>query len=701
MRPTGIAPSSTAVALTLALGAASPVPGAGVTIVVENLAPENGTWITPVWVGFHDGSFDLYDPGAPASMALERLAEDGNTGPLAEAFAASGAGSHQATLVADTGIPPLAPGETATMTFVLDEHDPTSRYLSFASMVIPSNDAFIANGDPLAHRLFDAGGNFLGGFITIYGADVRDAGTEVNDEIPEHTAFFGQSAPDTGDPENGVVHDHAGPMPPGSGGVLDDPMFAGADFSAPGYEVARIFVFRTDTVIPAGTVSGTWNAAGSPYLIEGDVTVPPGETLTIEPGVTVFFQSWYALTVNGHLDAIGTEESPILFTATEPGPGEPGWKGVRFVNDRSASRMSYCTVENGQVMGVEPYKRGGGVACDNSNPWIDHCTIRDNRASVAGGGIYVSSGSAPVISQCLLTGNVTGYLSSASGGGLSCVGSTVEITGCTFEDNLASASGGFVAAHGRGGAIHLFESDALITGNVIAGNEVYAFGNVGTSSRGGGIYVSGSGGLDMLHVSGNTLVGNLATGGGTEGGGIHLTNSAAQIVNTIVAGSTFGGGIHFGSGTGAAGVSYCDLSGNLPADFTGAVPAGLGDLVTENANGDPADVYLNILLAPMFVDAPAGDFHLLETSPCIDAGDPETAYDPDGTVADIGALFFEQEVPVVGDIDGDGMVGFDDLLLVLSAWGNCPAPPAACATDLDGNGAVGFADLVIVLANWS
>jgi phospholipase/lecithinase/hemolysin len=52
---------------------------------------------------------------------------------------------------------------------------------------------------------------------------------------------------------------------------------------------------------------------------------------------------------------------------------------------------------------------------------------------------------------------------------------------------------------------------------------------------------------------------------------------------------------------------------------------------------------------------------------------------------------------VPGDVNGDWLVGFDDLLLVLSAWGPCAG---ACPEDLDGDGAVGFDDLLIVLANW-
>jgi hypothetical protein len=35
------------------------------------------------------------------------------------------------------------------------------------------------------------------------------------------------------------------------------------------------------TTVAGGDVSGTWEVAGSPYLIDGDITVPSGATLTI------------------------------------------------------------------------------------------------------------------------------------------------------------------------------------------------------------------------------------------------------------------------------------------------------------------------------------------------------------------------------------------------------------------------------------
>ena len=126
------------------------------------------------------------------------------------------------------------------MTFDLDGSLPSSRYFSYASMVIPSNDAFIANGNPLAHAIFDASGDFLGADFLVAGAAVLDAGTEVNDEIPENVAFLGQTVPNTGTTESGTVQIHPGFSP--AGNILS--AFPGADFTAPGYQVARISITR-------------------------------------------------------------------------------------------------------------------------------------------------------------------------------------------------------------------------------------------------------------------------------------------------------------------------------------------------------------------------------------------------------------------------------------------------------------------------
>lgn len=219
-----------------------------VTVTVESLAPPSATFLTPVWVGFHNGNFDIYDPGQPAPLFLQRLAEDGNSVPIAAAFLASGDGSAEATIPGPIN-PQFAHGQIASMTFDLDPVSPTSGYFSYGSMVIPSNDAFIANGDPLEHQIFAADGSFLGANFIVGGDEVNDAGTEVNDELPANTAFFGQMTPNTGVDENGVVHTHPGFNPPGSGGILDDIMFENANFKAAGYQVAR-FTVTSPSAVP-------------------------------------------------------------------------------------------------------------------------------------------------------------------------------------------------------------------------------------------------------------------------------------------------------------------------------------------------------------------------------------------------------------------------------------------------------------------
>ena len=81
--------------------------------------------------------------------------------------------------------------------------------------------------------------NILHLILTAY----LDAGTEVNDELAETTAFFSQGAPNTGTTENGVILSAEGFIPDGR--ILSEPRFAEADFTTPDYEVARIRIFNT------------------------------------------------------------------------------------------------------------------------------------------------------------------------------------------------------------------------------------------------------------------------------------------------------------------------------------------------------------------------------------------------------------------------------------------------------------------------
>ena len=157
-----------------------------ISITVENTMASDSFFFTPVWMAAHDGSFNTYDTGTMASdwSGLTELAEGGDTSLVSARFAAMNPGGVDATLAAVAGMgdaPVFSPGESAHMT--LDVGDASvNRFFSFASMIVPSNDLFMGNDDPMSYELFDASGNFNGPLtIEIYGGDVNDAGTEVND----------------------------------------------------------------------------------------------------------------------------------------------------------------------------------------------------------------------------------------------------------------------------------------------------------------------------------------------------------------------------------------------------------------------------------------------------------------------------------------------------------------------------------------
>ena len=104
------------------------------------------------------------------------------------------------------GAPVFDPGESVTQTIMVS--DPGSnRYLTYASMVIPSNDAFIGNGNPLAYPVFNADGSFAGPLtIEIFGGNVYDAGTEVNNGMGAAFSALGGTDSD----EGSVVALHTG-----------------------------------------------------------------------------------------------------------------------------------------------------------------------------------------------------------------------------------------------------------------------------------------------------------------------------------------------------------------------------------------------------------------------------------------------------------------------------------------------------------
>ena len=200
-----------------------------VRVTIQNNAPSGGVFITPVWVGFHDGSFDSYDGGLSSQPGLERLAEDGDSSQLSSDFGngltyidTSGGPPVSATVASSqpgaervqggVGGGPLGPGATAFQDFLIDPSG-INRYFSYASMVLPTSDYYVANGGPTAHDLQVLDGAPVGTTVSFnigLPGGVNDAGTEVNDfDTSAGNPLIsglpaGQGGPNQGADENGV-----------------------------------------------------------------------------------------------------------------------------------------------------------------------------------------------------------------------------------------------------------------------------------------------------------------------------------------------------------------------------------------------------------------------------------------------------------------------------------------------------------------
>ena len=180
--------------------AAGVTPASALTIefTITNPAPTGGVTLTPLYLGLHNGAFDAFNAGEAASPGVELLAEEGDFSMVAGERLAVAPDSMGAALTAPGGFegaPVIEPGESASVTLRLDPTD--NQYLNYLSMIIPSNDQFIGNDDPL--QLFDDDGNFNGDqVINIFGDDVWDAGTEVNDTLGAAFSLIGGEATDEG-----------------------------------------------------------------------------------------------------------------------------------------------------------------------------------------------------------------------------------------------------------------------------------------------------------------------------------------------------------------------------------------------------------------------------------------------------------------------------------------------------------------------
>lgn len=293
------------------------------------------------------------------------------------------------------------------------------------------------------------------------------------------------------------------------------------------------------TSIPGGDISGTWLLAESPYLINGDITIPDNLTLIIEPGVKVEFQGHYSLNVQGRLLAVGTEADSILFTVNDTTGFSlynntlGGWGGIRFSDtpvNNDSSKISYCCLEYGKAIAPGwPFYAGGAI-----------CILQFGKVK---------------ISDCLIQNNFSTGTSEehAIAGGLYLFKSNIIVKNTTFLNNHS---------HG-GGAIYFDESNPIFENNVFKNNYAYDGGGV---AMGGESYPS---------FKNDTFMDNDAE---NQGGGISFWEPAIVTCESV----TFSdNSARFGAGIGVwdteLQVDNCLFSGNHATEWGGGIA---GDMAT-------------------------------------------------------------------------------------------------------------------------
>jgi len=173
------------------------------------------------------------------------------------------------------------------------------------------------------------------------------------------------------------------------------------------------------TPVPPGPtpVQGTlaedsvWHSGANPYCLEGDVIVPAGSVLTINPGVMVTAGAKSRLIIRGTLDVRGEENAPVLFLAADK---NQNWGGIIFERSSEKCRLSHFEL-NGSEIGFQiiessPEIAGGTVKeCitgirikgSTSDPVLDDLTIYRNKTN----GIEVSDMAKARITRCRIAYN--------------------------------------------------------------------------------------------------------------------------------------------------------------------------------------------------------------------------------------------------------------------------------------------------------
>ncbi|MCF7793853.1 MAG: Ig-like domain-containing protein [Candidatus Cloacimonetes bacterium] len=317
-------------------------------------------------------------------------------------------------------------------------------------------------------------------------------------------------------------------------------------------------------------------------LITGDVTINDGATLTIEPGVRVYFEGNYQIDVQGRIIAEGTASDSIKFTAHPT----VSWNGIVFTNTPAAndsSKFVYCTLENGTDS-----SNGGAFSITNFDKiLLENCTFQNNEAN-NGGAVFLYNASV-VIKKCSFLDN-----SAQSGGAIYILNESAPlISRCIFTDNTATSFGGAIQIHHSGSP---YTSIANIRNCLLINNQ---------ANYGGAISVSNS----SPNITNCTITENYAT---TNGGALRVTSTPNPVVRNCVI---------YNNEAGVEGDQVYLAESANPDFYNCNIEGGSAEFAGTSFTGTYQDC---IDLDPLFEDPDNDDYSLSLLSPCINGGDPTT-----------------------------------------------------------------------------
>ena len=200
-------------------------------------------------------------------------------------------------------------------------------------------------------------------------------------------------------------------------------------------------IANSQTNVSGGIYFNTvWTKVNSPYVITDSVIVYSGYSLTIDPGVTVKFNTNAILCLKqASLIAIGTSSDSILFTSNSPSPFAGIYSGINLDGGIMPSLFQYCNfryadfaIQNSHINDTLTLKNSSffsntnGISCPYAMVNLDSCNFRNNSVALnSGGNISHSiicnnqtgisgSGQQTVINNCIVNSNQVG-ITAASG----------------------------------------------------------------------------------------------------------------------------------------------------------------------------------------------------------------------------------------------------------------------------------------------